>query len=72
MRKSVLISGRDPEEFAEAYSKTYASLSHCENFDERFLTNTSMYLFYDDPRKVKKLSPACPMFNMYFGRGDRK
>ena len=140
MRKSILISGRDPEEFAEAYSKTYASLSHCEHFDEKFLTNTSMYLFYDDPRpevtdeliekirveaeeafaadydietvdpkksrtktiriqltvdvperahccdcenyiweigcpfhdKVKKLSPACPLFNMYFGRGDRR
>ena len=140
MRKSILVTGRDPEEFAEAYGKAYANLSHCENFSEKFISDTSMYLFYDDPRpevtdemletirrqaeesfaadyeieaadpeqtrtrtirieltvdvpervhccdcdnyrweigcpfhdKVKKLSPACPLFNMYFGRGDRR
>lgn len=49
-RRSILVAGNNPEDFARAYTDAYAELEECENFQERFLTDTSMYLFFDDPR----------------------
>ena len=49
-KRSIHVKGETPDEFVKAYEKAYADNECCENFREKFVTDTSMYLFFDDPR----------------------
>lgn len=48
MKQMLLIEGRNPSEFAEKYNSALCRLSGHRIESEKFLSDTSMYIFYDD------------------------
>lgn len=47
MKRITLIEGRDPVEFAQAYNEVVERLAGYELGPEKFISDTSMYLFYE-------------------------
>lgn len=51
MRKSILVSGYAPDDFAKEYNLAVQKLAGCEIVSERFINDTSCYIFYEDPNE---------------------
>ena len=48
MRRMTLVQGRTPAEFAKKYNDTIERLSGFNIESEKFISDTAMYLFYED------------------------